>query len=168
MRQRPEFIIVGEVRGREAQTLFQAMNTGHATLSTIHSGSVQEAINRLTHEPINVPPVMFTALDLVVSQAIFTFGSLRVRRCAAIHEISVDDQGTILPVKLYEWDFSNQSFCKTPARSKVLDEIAAMRNWSMELVADELRRREEFLNIAVDVPPPDIIDLANAIQDLGE
>ena len=77
MRQRPEYIIVGEVRGREAQTLFQAMNTGHATLSTIHSGSVQEAINRLTHEPINVPSVMFTALDLVVSQAVYTFGSLR-------------------------------------------------------------------------------------------
>jgi hypothetical protein len=43
-----------------------------------------------------------------------------------------------------------------------------MRNWSMDQVADELRRREEFLNVAIDVPPPDIIDLANAIQDLGE
>ncbi len=46
------------------------MNTGHATLSTIHAGSVQEAINRLTHEPINVSPVMFTALDLFVIQSI--------------------------------------------------------------------------------------------------
>jgi len=168
MRQRPEYIIVGEVRGREAQTLFQAMNTGHATLSTIHAGSVQEAINRLTHEPINVPPVMFTALDLVVSQAVFTFGSLRVRRCAAIHEISVDEHGTIIPVKLYEWDTASNRFCKTGARSKVLDEIALIHNWSMEQVTDELRRREEFLNVAVDAPPPDIIDLANAIHDLGE
>jgi flagellar protein FlaI len=168
MRQRPEFIIVGEVRGKEAQTLFQAMNTGHATLSTIHAGSVQEAINRLTHEPINVPPVMFTALDLVVNQAVFTFGSMRVRRCSEIHEISVDDQGTIIPVKLFEWDTASHQFRKTGKRSKVLDEIAATRNWSMEQVAGELKRREEFLNIAVDVPPPDIIDLANAIQDLGE
>jgi len=168
MRQRPEFIIVGEVRGKEAQTLFQAMNTGHATLSTIHAGSVQESINRLTHEPINVPPVMFTALDLVVNQAVYTFGSTRVRRCSAIHEISVDEQGTINPVKLFEWDTVSQQFRKTGMRSKVLDEIAAMRNWSMEQVAGELRRREEFLNIAVDVPPPDIIDLANAIEDLGD
>jgi len=168
MRQRPEYIIVGEVRGKEAQTLFQAMNTGHATLSTIHAGSVQEAINRLTHEPINVPPVMFTALDLVVNQAVFTFGSMRVRRCSAIHELSVDDQGNIIPVKLFEWDTARQKFRKTGKRSKVLDEIAAMRNWSMEQVADELKRREEFLNIAIDVPTPDIIDLANAIEDLGE
>jgi flagellar protein FlaI len=167
MRQRPEFIIVGEVRGKEAQTLFQAMNTGHATLSTIHAGSVSEAINRLTHEPINVPPVMFTALDLVVNQAVFTFGSLRVRRCSSINEISVDDQGTIIPVKLYEWDVGTNTFCKTRAQSKVLEEIAAMRNWSMNQVADELKRREEFLNMAIDAPPPDIIDLANAIQDLG-
>ena len=168
MRQRPEYIIVGEVRGKEAQTLFQAMNTGHATLSTIHAGSVQEAINRLTHEPINVPSVMFTALDLVVNQAVYSFGSIRLRRCAAIHEISVDDQGTIIPVKLYEWDVSTNRFTKTEATSRVLKEIASMRNWSMEQVAVELKRREEFLNMAVDAPPPDIIDLANAIQDLGD
>jgi len=168
MRQRPEYIVVGEVRGREAQTLFQAMNTGHATLSTIHAGSVQEAINRLTHEPINVPPVMFTALNLVVNQAVFTFGSLRVRRCAAVNEIAVDDQGTIIPVKLFEWDVSSNQFRKTGQRSKVLDEIAAMRNWSTERVAEELRRREEFLNFAAEVPSPDIYDLANAIHDLGE
>ena len=168
MRQRPEFIIVGEVRGKEAQTLFQAMNTGHATLSTLHAGSVQEAINRLTHEPINVPSVMFTALDLVVNQAVYSFGSIRLRRCSAIHEISVDDQGSIIPVKLYEWDIGNNRFIKTDAGSRVLKEIASMRNWSMEQVAVELKRREEFLNMAAEAPHPDILDLANAIQDLGD
>ena len=110
MRQRPEYIIVGEVRGEEAQTLFQAMNTGHATLSTIHAGSVQEAINRLTHEPINVPSVMFTALDIIITQSILTSGNNRVRRCSAINEISVDAEGNILPVKLYEWDVKDDKF----------------------------------------------------------
>ena len=43
-----------------------------------------------------------------------------------------------------------------------------MRNWSMEQVAIEFKRREEFLNMAIDAPHPDIIDLANAIQDLGD
>ena len=167
MRQRPEYIIVGEVRGQEAQTLFQAMNTGHATLSTIHAGSVQEAINRLTHEPINVPPVMFTALDLVVNQAVFSYGNNRVRRCSAIHEISVDEHGSIIPVKLYEWDVSEDRFVRVSDRSRVLAEIAGMRNWTMEQVDAELRRREEFLNVSVDVPTPDIIDLAQAINDLG-
>ena len=167
MRQRPEYIIVGEVRGQEAQTLFQAMNTGHATLSTIHAGSVQEAINRLTHEPINVPSVMFTALDLVVNQSIFSYGNNRVRRCSAIHEISVDEHGNIIPVKLYEWDVSEDRFVRISDQSRVLSEIAGMRNWTREQMTAELKRREEFLKVSVDVPTPDIIDLAQAINDLG-
>ena len=167
MRQRPEYIIVGEVRGEEAQTLFQAMNTGHATLSTIHAGSVQEAINRLTHEPINVPPVMFTALDIVINQSVFSYGNNRVRRCAAINEISVDEHGNIIPVKLYEWDVSEDRFVRVSDQSRVLSEIAGMRNWTMEQVTAELKRREEFLKVSVDVPTPDIIDLAQAINDLG-
>lgn len=168
MRQRPEYIIVGEVRGVEAQTLFQAMNTGHATLSTIHAGSVQEAINRLTHEPINVPPVMFTALDIVVNQSVFTYGNNRVRRCFAINELSVNSEGTIIPVKLYEWDVGKDRFCRVASHSRVLKEIATLRNWSMDQIDEELKKREEFLKVAAEVASPDIIDLANAIHDLGE
>jgi len=168
MRQRPEYIIVGEVRGREAQTLFQAMNTGHATLSTIHAGSVHEAINRLTHEPINVPPVMFTALDLVISQSISTFGNNRSRRCHAIHELSVDGSGTILPRKLFEWDVGSDSFRRTAEPSRVLAEICAMMGWTGEIVETELKKREEFLKIALDVPTPDIHDLASAIHEFSD
>ncbi len=168
MRQRPEFIIVGEVRGREAQTLFQAMNTGHATLSTLHAGSVREAINRLTHEPISVPPVMFTALDLVVSQSIFTYGNQRIRRCSAINEITVDDKGTIIPRLLFTWDIHTDTIRRTPGSSRVLSEIAAIRGWSPEQVEEELKKREEFLRLALDVPPPDILDLANAMHSTGE
>jgi flagellar protein FlaI len=167
MRQRPEYIIVGEVRGKEAQTLFQAMNTGHATLSTIHAGSVQETINRLTHEPISVPSVMFTALDLVINQSIFTYGNSRIRRCLAIHEITVEGS-TIIPRKLFEWDVHGDSFRKVTQRSRVLEEIAAMRGWTTEQVSEALKKREEFLTIALEVPIPDIRDLANAIHDLGE
>jgi len=168
MRQRPEFIIVGEVRGREAQTLFQAMNTGHATLSTLHAGSVREAINRLTHEPIDVPPVMFTALDLVVSQSVFTYGNQRVRRCSAINEIEVNDEGAIVPRLLYSWDVGSDTIRRVSAESKVLGEIAVLRGWSAERVEEELKRREEFLRLALDVPPPDIVDLANAMHSIGE
>lgn len=168
MRQRPEFIIVGEVRGVEAQTLFQAMNTGHATLSTIHAGSVQEAINRLTHDPINVPPVMFTALDLVIVQAIYTAGKTRIRRCLSIHEIEVNDKGEILPVPLYEWDIRTDTFRKVAEKSRVLSEIAFLRGWTVEELDTELKKREEFFSWALQVQPPSIRDLANAIHDLGE
>jgi archaeal flagellar protein FlaI len=168
MRQRPEYIIVGEVRGREAQTLFQAMNSGHATLSTIHAGSVHEAINRLTHDPINVPPVMFQALDLVVVQSIYTLGKTRIRRCLSIHEIEVEKTGEINPIPLFEWNIQDDTFRRLFQKSKVLNEIAFHCGWDEKELEHQLKKREEFFTWALEVEPPTLRDLANAIQDLGE
>jgi flagellar protein FlaI len=169
MRQRPEYIIVGEVRGREAQTLFQAMNTGHATLSTIHAGTVQEAVNRLTHDPINVPPVMFQALDLVVVQSIYTLGKRRIRRNMSIHEIEVAADGTVTPVPLFEWDILSDTFVTLHERSRVMDEIGAHYGWSKEDLARELKKREDFFADALKKPDTwTIQELANAIHGTGE
>ena len=168
MRQRPEYIIVGEVRGREAQTLFQAMNSGHSTLSTIHAGSVYEAINRLTHDPINVPPVMFQALDLVVVQSIYTLGKTRIRRCLSIHEIEVTRDGEINPVLLFEWEIQHDTFRRVFQKSRVLDEIAFHNGWDEQELEHQLKKREEFFTWALEVEPPTLRDLANAIHDLGE
>ncbi len=66
LRQRPEYIIVGEVRGKEAQTLFQAMSSGHIVMSTFHAGSVGDLVNRLTSSPIDVPSAMLESLDVIV------------------------------------------------------------------------------------------------------
>ena len=168
MRQRPEYIIVGEVRGREAQTLFQAMNSGHSTLSTIHAGSVHEAINRLTHDPINVPPVMFQALDLVVVQSIYTLGKTRIRRCLSIHEIEVTKTGEINPLPLFEWNIQHDTFRKVFEKSRVLDEIAFHCGWDEKELEHQLKKRKEFFTWALEVEPPTLRDLANAIQDLGD
>lgn len=168
MRQRPEYIIVGEVRGKEAQTLFQAMNSGHATLSTIHAGSVYEAINRLTHDPINVPSVMFQALDLVVVQSIYTLGKTRIRRCLSIHEIEVDKNGEINPLLLFDWDIQNDTYIRHFTKSKVLDEIAFHCGWDGQELEHQLKKREEFFTWALEVNPPTLRDLANAIHDLGD
>jgi archaeal flagellar protein FlaI len=168
MRQRPEYIIVGEVRGREAQTLFQAMNSGHSTLSTIHAGSVHEAVNRLTHDPINVPPVMFQALDLVVVQSIYTIGKTRIRRCLSIHEIEVTKTGEINPISLFEWDVQSDTFRREFGKSRVLNEIAFHCGWDEQELERQLKKREEFFTWALEVEPPTLRDLANAISDLSD
>ncbi|MDP2797881.1 MAG: type II/IV secretion system ATPase subunit [Methanoregula sp.] len=168
MRQRPEYIIVGEVRGIEARTLFQAMNSGHATLSTIHAGSVHEAINRLTHDPINVPPVMFQALDLVVVQSIYTLGKTRIRRCLSIHEIEVTKHGEINAIPMFEWDIQNDTFRRVSHKSKVFNEIAFHCGWDEKELEHQLKKREEFFSWALEVEPPTLRDLANAIHDLGD
>ncbi len=87
LRQRPEYIIVGEVRGKEAQTLFQAMTSGHVVMSTFHAGSVDDLVNRLTSSPIDVPAAMLESLDIIiVLKNEWTNASSRHRYADAIYE----------------------------------------------------------------------------------
>ncbi len=94
MRQRPEYIIVGEVRGSEAYVLFQAMSTGHATLSTIHAESVDRLIHRLENTPMSVPKSMIQVLDILVILGTVRIRSKAVKKCLFVHEIVRTDPRT--------------------------------------------------------------------------
>jgi len=87
LRQRPKVIIVGEVRGREAYTLFQAMTTGHLSYSTVHAGDIRTLIQRLESPPINLPRSLLTALDVVVFLNSVTVEKKPVRRFTSVMEI---------------------------------------------------------------------------------
>ncbi|MFB6301868.1 MAG: type II/IV secretion system ATPase subunit [Haloferacaceae archaeon] len=145
LRHRPEFIIVGEVRGNEAVTLFQAMNTGHTTFSTMHADSIETVINRLENEPINVPRAMVQSLDLLLVQTLTRFEGERVRRSKAIGEIGDIDQrtGELDYSTAFSWDATNDDFNRSD--SQLLDEIQAERGWSRSELLQEFRRRERFL-----------------------
>lgn len=165
LRQRPEYMIVGEVRGKEAQTLFQAMNAGHTTLSTLHAGDIDEAINRLTNEPIAVPPVMFSALDLMVIQAIHHRSGKIMRRCDAIHEIAVDQDGTIHHNPLFIWNPKTDGFVRMVASSHVLQRIAYDHGVSEDAVTREIECRRAFLLDLLHEPPGTTDDLLKRIHD---
>ncbi|GAB7016634.1 type II/IV secretion system ATPase subunit [Methanogenium cariaci] len=144
LRQRPEYIIVGEVRGKEAQTLFQAMNTGHTTFSTLHAGGVKEAVNRLTHDPINVPTAMFGALDLMVIQSLQYVEGRGIRRCLSLNEVYVEE-GVIGWNPLFVWDPHTDTFQRTDTSSRVLDRIAYSHGWSEEDIQKNLHMRAKTL-----------------------
>ncbi|MDD3856592.1 MAG: type II/IV secretion system ATPase subunit [Methanoculleus sp.] len=144
LRQRPEYIIVGEVRGEEAQTLFQAMNTGHTTYSTVHAGNVQETVNRLTHEPINVPVAMFNALDLILVQSLLYDGGRGFRRCLSLNEVRVvGDEIRWEP--LFTWDHRTDRFVRVYERSAVFDGIAYRNGWSREQLDAAIAVRRDAL-----------------------
>ncbi|MGC9435251.1 MAG: type II/IV secretion system ATPase subunit [Methanomicrobiales archaeon] len=146
MRQRPEIILVGEVRGAEAQTLFQAMSTGHTTFSTMHAGDVDGAIHRLENEPLNVPRNMIQALDVVSMQALIYRGRERVRRCQEIVEIvGVDPStGNLRVNTVFEYNPVTDVFTYT-GRSKVYNEIMTIRGWSKEDLEEEMKTRRRVL-----------------------
>ena len=145
LRHRPEYIIVGEVRGEEAITLFQAMNTGHTTLSTMHADSVQTVINRLENEPINVPRPMVQSLDVLCVQTLARFGGERVRRADAVAEIEGIDgrTGELDYTNAYEWQSADDSFRE--GNQNLLDEIREERGWAQSELLREMQRRRRFL-----------------------
>jgi len=145
LRHRPEYIIVGEVRGEEAITLFQAMNTGHTTYSTMHADSVQTVINRLENEPINVPRPMVASLDILCVQTLTRFEEERVRRNKVIGEIEGIDQrtGELDYSTAFRWDANTDTFESTG--SVVLDQIRDDRAWDQSDLLEELRNRRRFL-----------------------
>lgn len=146
LRQRPEVLIVGEVRGKEALTMFQAMTTGHTCYATMHAGSLREMVLRLEAEPINVPHHMLTALDVVCLQLLTYYKDKRVRRNQSVVEIiGVDPStGALRTNRVYERDPITDTFEKV-GDSHVLREIAKERGWGVLELERELRNRKQVL-----------------------
>jgi len=147
MRQRPEFILVGEVRGPEAQTLFQAMNTGHTTFSTMHAGSVDAAIHRLESEPLNVPRNMMQALNIISVQGLIYHGSERVRRVQEVVEIAGIDPstGNLRVNNVFVYDPVKDTFSYT-GRSQVYADITEKRGMTRDQLETEISRRISVLD----------------------
>ncbi|WP_232688401.1 type II/IV secretion system ATPase subunit [Halobacterium zhouii] len=150
LRHRPEYIVVGEVRGDEAMTLFQAMNTGHTTYSTMHADSVQTVINRLENDPINVPRAMIQSLDILCVQTLTYVGDERVRRNRVVAEIEGIDQrtGDLDYSTAFEWQAESDEFAQRD--SHVLEEIREERGWSRAELLRELRNRKRVLQYMCD------------------
>ena len=146
LRQRPEYIVVGEIRGIEAQTLFQAMSTGHAAYSTLHAGDVQQTIYRLESTPLNVPRSLIQFLDILSIQTQWTKQGIRHRRARGIYEfIGIDPTDKNLLVnEVYRWiPYEDAYLLANP--SKKIEKIALIRGESAEETFEELRRRADFL-----------------------
>ncbi|MDI6884249.1 MAG: ATPase, T2SS/T4P/T4SS family [Hadesarchaea archaeon] len=150
LRQRPEVIIVGEVRGKEALTMFQAMTTGHTCYSTMHAGSIQEMVHRLEGEPINVPHHMLASLDIVCLQLLTYFRDQRVRRNQTVIEVAGIDPatGSLRTNRIFERNPLTDEFERV-GESQVLREVARERGWSALDLERELRQRREVLEYLV-------------------
>ncbi len=146
LRQRPEYLLVGEVRGREALTLFQAMSTGHITYSTTHADSVSSVVHRLENPPMNVPRNMLSALDLVSIQVQARVGGQRIRRNKQIIEILDIDPRTneLITNEVFRWKPSTDEISYS-GKSYILEDIMEERGWDDERIQEELKRRQEVL-----------------------
>ena len=162
LRQRPEYIIVGEVRGAETATMFQAMATGHTTYSTMHADSVKSMVNRLENPPISTPRILLTALNFVIVQKHVRVGDSIVRRITQIVELVGFEPETneLITNMVYEWDQRNDSFIYK-GHSFHLDQIMEMKNMTHEEMDTEMRRREDIIKYLVEKNITDFHEISN-------
>jgi len=147
MRQRPDFIIVGEIRGGEAYTLFQAISTGHAGMGTVHGDSVAGVISRLESQPMNVPKTMLKALNIVhVQRKIRLPNGKFARRAVDITEIVDQDPVTkqIITNKVFTWDAKKDSF-QYLGRSYLIAKIRETTGMTEQECWAEIEKRETVI-----------------------
>jgi len=106
LRSRPDLIIVGEIRGKEGNAAFQAMQTGHACMATFHASSISKMIQRFTGDPINVPPKFMDNLNVAIFQELLYIKGRLARRCTAAEEIVKysEAKGGVLTRAMFKWD----------------------------------------------------------------
>jgi flagellar protein FlaI len=144
LRQRPDYIIVGEVRGAEAYVLFQQIATGHAGLATIHAANLQQLIDRLTTPPINLPPGLIQNLDVIIFLLQVKSRDRYVRRANQILEVTGLSGDKPSTTEVFRWKPVEDIFERT-GKSEMMEHIAKSLGLTETTLRDELRVRKSIL-----------------------
>ena len=150
LRQRPEYMIVGEVRGKEAMAIFQAMATGQITYSTIHADSIASIVHRLENPPINIPRILILGLNLIAIQAQVRVKNQRTRRIKELVEIIGIEptSNEIVTNTVYKWLPARDEF-KYSGHSKLYEKIMERENINADEVVEEVDRRSKIIKYMV-------------------
>ena len=156
LRSRPRYIIIGEIRGVEGATAFQAMQTGHPVIATFHASSIVKMIQRFTGDPINVPIRFFDNLNFAIFQEVVEApGGGIARRITGIDEVIGDNKHSdgVLTRGMFEWDpVKDKHYFRGMFQSHLLEnKIAAMAGFANKRdIYDEMLRRAEAIQRMAD------------------
>ncbi len=144
-RQNPDYVIVGEVRGKEAFVLFQGMASGHSSISTMHADSVDTLIKRLETPPIELSPTLINVLDCVCIMTHAIVNKQETRKLREIVEVvNVDAEGVATTNTPFVWNPSDDKFY-FKKNSKVFEKISKRYGISIEELELEFRRRIQLI-----------------------
>lgn len=167
LRQRPNLIVVGEIRGEEGAIAFQAMQTGHAVMATFHASSVEKLIQRMTGNPINVPKTYIDNLNVaVIASAVRLPNGKTGRRMLSVNELVGYDpvSDSFAFVEVFRWNSAKDVFEFTGNMNSYLleNKIAPRRGLSAQnkrAIYDELERRAALLQRLAEQGTSDFYDL---------
>ena len=156
LRSRPRYIIIGEIRGVEGATAFQAMQTGHPVIATFHASSIVKMIQRFTGDPINVPIRFFDNLNFAIFQEVVEApGGGIARRITGIDEVIGYNKHSdgVLTRGMFEWDpVKDKHYFRGMFQSHLLEnKIAAMAGFANKRdIYDEMLRRADAIQRMAD------------------
>ncbi|HTY43833.1 MAG TPA: type II/IV secretion system ATPase subunit [Patescibacteria group bacterium] len=146
-RQNPDYVIVGEVRGKEAFVLFQGMASGHSSLSTIHAESVDTVIKRLETPPIELSPTLLNVLDCICIMTHAIVKNQETRKLREIVEIiDVNPEGVAVTNTPFIWNPSDDKFY-FKKNSKIFEKIAVRYGITVEELNSEFVKRTNLLYV---------------------
>ncbi len=146
-RQNPDYVIVGEVRGKEASVLFQGMASGHSSISTIHADSIDTVVKRLETPPIELSPSLLNVLDSVCIMTHAIVNKQETRKLKEVVEIiNVNAEGVALTNTPFVWDPSEDQFY-FKKNSKIFEKIRKRYGLEPNELDLEFRRRVQLLYI---------------------
>ncbi|MBT6689864.1 type II/IV secretion system ATPase subunit [archaeon] len=144
-RQNPDYVIVGEVRGKEASVLFQGMASGHASISTMHGDSVDSIIRRLMTPPISLSPMLVNGLDVMAIMTHAIVKGKETRRLREVVEVgNIVESGAAVTNTPFKWNPADDKFYYA-AESKVFDKIAQKYGLTREVLKKEFEMRTRLL-----------------------
>lgn len=145
-RQNPDYVIVGEIRGKEAYVLFQGMASGHPSFGTMHANSVDTMVKRLETPPISLSPSLVETMDVVLVMASTKVRGKQVRRLKEVVEIiSIDDKKGNSINKPFIWDSASDKFVYN-TDSYVFRKLVFQQGIQEAEIIEEWKRRTRLLN----------------------
>ncbi|MBI4017759.1 MAG: Flp pilus assembly complex ATPase component TadA [Candidatus Aenigmarchaeota archaeon] len=149
-RQNPDYVIVGEIRGKEAYVMFQGMASGHPSIGTMHAAGVETVIKRLMSPPIELSPSLVEILDLVITMVFAQEKGKSSRRIKTVSEIqSVEPTGSARTGTVYRWVPSTDTF-EEGEGSYVLSKLATTKGYQLSDMKKELAARTGVLRWMLD------------------
>ena len=168
LRYRPDYLVIGEVRGKEIEALIHAAASGHASLSTFHGAKPHDAVTRISSllSP-ELSKLFIQTITLFIVAGNRREGNKNVRSILAIYEVTDKDEEPY--EKVIEWDFKNKTFLPTDFDSLIeksyrLKSIAETYGLSTDDIKNELEKRANFLRKLINENIIDIVDVSREVR----
>ncbi len=153
LRQRPDIMIVGEIRvKKDAETLFEAVHTGHSVYGTVHADNAEDTVVRMTNPPIDIPKIMLNSVGAIVT--LFRHRRLTIRRVLEFGEMLSTGDVTVTD----RWDMRTDTFVQLNALSRLVDTISLYGGYTRSEIKSDIANKVKILNWMIKYKVIDVED----------